>query len=408
MQYKNWILTVAILLFFWQCQPEQNKGFLIQAQVNGGAGKYIKVINMTMPGLGVDSIELDLAGRFTISKVSTQPQDYVLFFKPEHSIRITPLPTEKITLTGNSSNLLKSYKVEGSPDSETISKILKQQYELVEELDSVKAFYMRNQLHSNIDSIISVVKMRSDSLFNSGKLNLQQQIRSNPGSLASYVALAQKLGPDLPYFNIQTDYEYFYMVDTALMNRFDTAMIVNMLHGYVVRGKQMQMQRQKQAHRYGIGDSVPEIALPNPAGDTMRLSSLRGKYVLVDFWGSWCRPCRLEHSNLRKAYWRYRKRGFDVFQVALEHSAQDWKNTIREDKLYWKNHVSELRYMDSKVAREFQIKSVPANILIDRQGKIVAKNLYGDDLLNKLSELMPYKAKVIKPQTIKTDSIKSE
>lgn len=408
MQQKKWIMLVGILLFFWQCQPEKKKGFVIQAQINGGAGKYIKIIDMTMPGLGIDSIELDLAGRFVMAKESHQPHDYVFYFTPEHSIRVTPLPEEQITLSGNTSNLLQSHEIVGSPDSESISKLLKDQQILVAELDSVKAFYMRNQKHPNIDSIISLVKNRSDSIFLLGKTKLQNQIKSDPKSLASYVALAQKLGPDLPYFSIQKDYEYFYMVDTALMNRFDSAMIVNMLHGYVVRGKQMQLQKAMQVKHFQIGDTVPDIALPNPKGDTVLLSSLKGKYVLLDFWGSWCRPCRLEHPNLTKAYWRYRKRGFDVYQVALEHTAEDWKNTIREDKLYWKTQVSELRYMDSKVARQFQIKSIPANFLLDPKGRIVAKNLYGEELLQKLEELMPYKKRVVKPVIIKIDSTKSE
>lgn len=408
MRQFNWVILIVTLLLFWQCQNEQKKGFLINGEIKGGAGKFIKVIDMTMPGLGVDSIELDLAGRFTFGKVIHEPNDYVFYFSPEKSIRITPLPEEQIQLVGNFSNLVKTYSIQGSADSEQISKILKRQQILIAEIDSVRSFYMRNQLHPNMDSIVELSKKRSDSIFNIGKAELEKQIKSNPGSMASYIALAQKLGPDLPYFNVQNDYDYFFMVDTALMHRFDTATVVNMLHGYVVRSKQLKQHQANSGQMLRIGDEVPEIALPNPAGDTLYLSALRGKYVLIDFWGSWCRPCRLEHPNLRKAYWRYRKRGFDVFQVALEHTAEDWKNTLREDKLYWKNQVSELRYMDSEVARMYKIKSVPANFLIDKEGKILAKNIYGDELLAKLEELMPYKKPTPVKTPVITDTVKSE
>jgi len=399
MQKFQFLFFGLILVFLFGCEPKE-KGFLIKAEIKGAEGKYIKVINMTAPGLKIDSIELDLAGRFEVTKVIYQPNDYVFYFNPEQSIRITPLPQEQIEIKGHISDLLKTYTIAGSPGSEQISVFLKKQQQLLVELDSVRSFYMQNQLSPDIDTIIEIAKHRSDSIFNVGKLSLISVIENNPGSMASYVALAQKLGKEMNFFTLANDFKYFEMVDTALTRAYDTAMVAQMLNGYVHRGKQLIAQQKKASNNLQIGDMAPEITLPNLMGDTLKLSALKGKYVLVDFWGSWCRPCRLEHPNLRKAYWRYRKRGFDVYQVALERNKEDWKNTIREDKLPWKNQVSELNYMASKAARIFKVKTIPTNYLLDPDRKIIAINLHGEELLDKLREIFP--PKIISKATIDT------
>ncbi len=382
---KVFILLFAVLTL-WSCQPDEI-GFSIKATIKGGEGKFIKIIDMTKPGLKTDSIELDLAGRFELSKVIYEPNDYVFYFNQEQSIRITPLPEQQIIVKGNARNLVKTYTVSGSPDSEIISKHLKKQLELKANLDSVRSFYMRNQLHPQIDSIIKVAKFRSDSIFKAGKNYLISEIESNPGSMSSYVALAQKLSYEMNYFVLSKDIKYFEMVDTALTNTYDTAVVARMMHAYVQRGQQQLKQQNQKSAVLETGQIAPEITLPNPYKDTLSLSELRGKYVLVDFWGSWCRPCRIEHPNLRRAYRIYKKKGFEIFQVALEQNKEDWKNTLREDKLYWKYQVSELNYMQSKVARLYKVQSIPSNYLIDPEGKIVGHNLYGENLLNELSRI---------------------
>ena len=128
--------------------------------------------------------------------------------------------------------------------------------------------------------------------------------------------------------------------------------------------------------------------LADGIGDTIRVSNLKAKSLLVSFWGSWCRPCRESHPELRKVFRTYRYRGFDIYSVALERSLDDWKNTIREDRLIWVNHVSELNYMDSKVARQLGIDAVPFNLLIDENRVVLAKNLTPAELDAKLDELL--------------------
>jgi peroxiredoxin len=139
-----------------------------------------------------------------------------------------------------------------------------------------------------------------------------------------------------------------------------------------------------------VGQVAPEIALPNPQGEVVKLSSLRGKYVLVDFWAKWCGPCRKENPNVVRAYKKYNKFGFEVFGVSLDRNKQDWVQAIEEDGLTW-THVSDLKFWQSEAARLYNINAIPFSLLLDPNGVIIAKNLRGAALDDKLEELFEKK-----------------
>ncbi|HLP12976.1 MAG TPA: TlpA disulfide reductase family protein, partial [Flavobacteriales bacterium] len=132
---------------------------------------------------------------------------------------------------------------------------------------------------------------------------------------------------------------------------------------------------------------MPEIKLPGLDGKDKSLSSLRGKVVLVDFWASWCRPCRAENPNVVRLYNKYNKKGFEVFSVSLDKEKSAWEAAITKDGLLWPNHISDLLQWQSIVVKQFGIQGIPYTILVDRDGKIIAKNLRGADLEAKLAEL---------------------
>lgn len=132
---------------------------------------------------------------------------------------------------------------------------------------------------------------------------------------------------------------------------------------------------------------APEIALPNPNGEIIKLSDLRGKYVLIDFWASWCGPCRKENPNVVRLYNKYKDENFTIYSVSLDKDKKRWEMAIKADGLIWDNHVSDLKYWQSEVVSKYKIQGIPHTVLIDPEGKIIETKLRGAALEQKLKEL---------------------
>jgi len=208
-------------------------------------------------------------------------------------------------------------------------------------------------------------------------------VDKNTGSPAVMVAL-NHLDPTI-------DMPYFIKAKKALGERMRQSNYYKSLELQIAQvNKQAEMQtemEQQQEAMLAVGKPAPEISLPDPSGKVRSLKELRGKVVLIDFWASWCGPCRQESPNVVAAYKRFKNKGFEIFSVSLDKGKEAWVNAIREDGLNWL-HVSDLQYWNSQAAADYGVTSIPFTVLLDKNGNILAKNLRGEELMNELEELL--------------------
>jgi thiol-disulfide isomerase/thioredoxin len=293
---------------------------------------------------------------------------------------------DRITLTGNAENLIDSYSVEGSNDSRLIRELTREQNRCIARIRQLNKIFNDSLQSAEFPNL----KARLDSAY-AGIVDAQREysfrfIENNLHSQASLMALYQQISPRQYLLDPEADFRYFAMVDSALFMLYPESDAVKDLHRQVDELKQKRKMDEMSASRLTIGAEAPEIALPSPSGDTIILSSLRGKVVLVDFWASWCSPCRRENPNLVSAYKKYHDKGFEIYQVSLDRTKASWLKGIEDDGLDW-IHVSDLQYWNSIVVPIYNIQGIPMSYLLDRDGKILAHNLRGEQLGNKLEEI---------------------
>ena len=180
----------------------------------------------------------------------------------------------------------------------------------------------------------------------------------------------------LNFINIESDFDTYDVLSQRFQKENPNSPHAKSLIGRVARIKGVM-----------VGSAAPEISLSDTTGNAVALSSLRGKYVLVDFWASWCGPCRAENPNVVRMYNKYKDKGFTIYGVSLDRTKAEWQRAIRNDNLPW-THVSDLKFWQSAAAQQYGVQAIPQTFLLDKEGKIIAKNLRGDALEQKLEEIL--------------------
>ncbi len=302
-------------------------------------------------------IELDGPGYYRMNFYNKQIQTLIL-------------DEDDITLNVDGNSRTGFTEILGSRDHDLIVRVQKMRQEL-QSSQALRDINSRFAAASQRGDNEEMENLRAEYLVLEGKTTdaIANEIKANSGSLAALELLRGNVIDKDKYF------EVYQLVSENLNNDHPEISVVKEFNQLV-----------SNMAKLAIGQIAPEIALPNPDGNITKLSSLRGNYVLVDFWAKWCKPCRVENPNIVKMYNKYNDKGFEVFGVSLDRNKSDWLQAIEEDKLHW-TQVSDLKYWNSDAAKLYNVTAIPFGILLDPDGKIVAKNLRGMALQKKLSEI---------------------
>lgn len=361
------IWTVAVLALFSCGGTENSNEGVVQVSgkiANAPDGLIILSQFTDSRPKVLDTLEVSSSGEFSYDLEVDTPTFYELNLFGEKAVRLA-LYKEDVELKYDFSNPA-SLAIEGSQDTKEMLKIeqLMEAYQLdVNKLN--EAYY---EAMSKNDSE-AIKKIQADAM--TLEANQSQRVKEMIESMGDSFAPLAAVG----LLNPKNDFPFIDEVVSKLNTNYPGTVAI------------LQMKQQLDEMRaLSVGQPAPEIELPSPEGVMVKLSDLRGKYVLIDFWAAWCKPCRQENPNVVRLYNQYKDKGFEVFGVSLDRTKEDWVKAIADDQLTW-TQVSDLKYFNSAAAELYQIQAIPATYMIDPDGKIIAKDLRGPSLENKLAEL---------------------
>ncbi|GHT21278.1 hypothetical protein FACS189430_01050 [Bacteroidia bacterium] len=382
---KKCFILSAIVVFFVACGQE--KSIQIKGQLSGSYGDtvYVQRLGIDAQTTKTDTVKLDGNGNFAVNYKISRPAFFALTVNHK-SVTLLLHPNEKVKVTGDIQSFPLTYNVEGSEDSKNIQRLhfrFEQALHVRDSLNKTLQQYLDNRNFANIRKQFEWNYLNEIDSLRAYNIRF---IKQNPKSLAVLYALYQKLSANEFLFSHEEDLQYFQKADSLFYKRYPEIPHVQMLHNNTMRFTENLRTAKLNNMLYMLGKEAPEIALPSLNGKIEKLSSGKGKYVLLNFWASWSPTSREYNKILVEAYERYHSKGFDIYQASLDQTRNAWEKAIKEDHLTWTN-VCDFKYYDSDVVREYNVENLPANFLIDAEGTIIAKELRGNELEKRLSEI---------------------
>ncbi|MEO7923659.1 MAG: TlpA disulfide reductase family protein [Chitinophagaceae bacterium] len=382
---KKLVIVLSVATVFISCKDKgSEKSFEVNGVIKNNTAKmiYLEEIPMTtMQRIVVDSASLGKDGKYKLETGIAEARVYNLRLD-QNSYPLAAIinDVQKITVNAvfskENTQFVENYEVKGSVASSQMKNFM------TAFNTKLQAIFFNDKKADSLqqvgagDSTIMALRDEKTRIADEIKELVVKSINESTNPALSIF--------ELGYYQSTANNQAFQL---TAMDKEEVTAIVNTA---ATKFPQHQGLAAIQASLGGwIGKQAPEFSLPDVNGTEVKLSSFKGKYVLVDFWASWCQPCRQENPNVVKAWNKFKNKNFAILGVSLDRPGQkgEWTKAIMQDNLTW-THVSDLAYWDSKVVPLYKIEGIPYNVLLDPQGKIIAEALHGEALEKKLAEVL--------------------
>ena len=368
---KSVFLAITVLGMASACQnATAADGYEISGQLkNAPAGTVLHLSELTVNQfVEKGQTKTDASGKFTLKGVAATPGIFQLKVDEANQVLLLLDNKTHVQLSGDAKSLTATYTVKGSKDAEVLRQLTQVMQGTKGQLDGLSQRFNAAGQAGKTEEMKAIEK-EYYVIQGGNTVKVKTLIRQNAATVVGGFAVGAFLNPE----------EEFSFSDSI-------AAIQRRANPNSPFTKELTA-RLEPLRATAQGTMAPEINLATPTGPKLALSSLRGKYVLIDFWASWCGPCRQENPNVVKAYNQFKDKGFTIYSVSLDQDKAKWERAIASDGLTW-NHVSDLAGWNSVAGAAYGVKAIPQSFLIDPQGKIIAKNLRGEALVAKLAEVL--------------------
>ena len=374
------LLFIIVMTALLSCNAKNNEGrYSIAGTIQNSENKKLVLQEVPFDGkeiITLDSVTLKKDGNYNFNFISKTEGLYILAIENDtlHNFSIVFVNDEKNIQINADPGKMETYTIKGSNTSASLLTFLKEYKSkdigIFETMNKLAELQNSNGAGAAIDTL---QKERNNKI---ADLNTFTQNAINNASNASMIYYL--LG--LSMRSMETS--QVLALAKAAAEKTKSEALVNFATSL---GNQIQTNVKPGA--IAIGQPAPEIALSDPKGKIITLSSFKGKYVLVDFWASWCGPCRGENPNVVQAYEKFKKKNFTVLGVSLDESKEDWEDAIKADNLNWQ-HISDLKKWESTVVSTYKIEGIPYNVLVDPNGIVIATELRGPALEETLKKFI--------------------